>query len=387
MVYLITALLMMTGQGSPVVSSVRGSGEGRVIHAEKWFGGPSFRYPEDRSLVILFFHTSPPRDQAEAYTKALRAHVEHLNQLVSERKDVLVLGLTSEPEDRLKDFVLACKPKFALGVRSTSAKSFGVERFPSIVVLKSGVSRQEEGLTWIAECLGPPLAERPTSPSERSIEQLKEALAAASGGVAMPDEAREALESLRIRMDYGEFASLCDDLEKRNAMSPSWLGRVRYQRHLADPAVVEKQAWDTPVTAAQSLWRQSRDDPVWDPIEDFFKDFESRGVLTLEEVVQVYRAHLGDDPADLLTRIWLADTLRALDQQHLTPALRTMLDIEPDAVIRIRLMIALCALAPDGDPETLKHLEHRLDVEDNIRAKPMLEAAVRMFREGNNRSG
>lgn len=147
MVYLITACLMLAGQGSPVAASARGSGEGRVIHAEKWFGGPSFRYPKDRSLVILFFHTSPPRDQAEAYTKALSAHVEHLNQLVRERKDVLVLGLTGEPEDRLKDFVLTCKPKFALGVRSTSAKSFGIERFPSIVVLKPGIFKQEEGLT------------------------------------------------------------------------------------------------------------------------------------------------------------------------------------------------------------------------------------------------
>ncbi len=173
----------------------------------------------------------------------------------------------------------------------------------------------------------------------------------------------------------------CDELERWSA-SGVWVGRVRYEKHLADPSVVEELPFGTPASDAVGEWRSSRDDPRWAAMRSFFDDFNARQDVSNESIVEAHREHLTEEPNDLLVRFWLAQAVRDRKDTSLLSALRAIYDAEPDAVIRSQILLGMCELAPTGDPESLKFLEARSNSEKHFRASGTLEMVQRLIREG-----
>lgn len=367
---------------------------GVSLRAEKWLNGPTLRHPEDRSYVILFFNVhDQDRDTAPVSLKELGRFVGELNKLSLRRPDVLVLGLTAHTEKQIARFMVEFKPRFAIGVQSLSYKRFRVEKFPTVVVIprRDGdmadppwSALDSTALDAIPEKLGPPREQADIPLEELSNEELMHRIK------ENPDPLREivpiladALELLRTRMDAEDFMRFCDEIEYQIGYTGSiWVGRVRYERHLADPTILEKQPRRTRLSEVLASWRASRDDPTWASFSEFSKA-NSHDSRKPGRLIDLYRAHMTEDANDLLIRHDLTFPFNTLNDPAFIDDLKGMLDIEPDPILRSRILICIVQCASRDDTELLPYLEGKLAGETNIYwARPTLEMVIDHLRTG-----
>ncbi len=333
------------------------------ITAEQWLGRLSLRHADQRAYVVLFFDTK--------HTQGLREQIKTLNKL-SRRRDVLVVGITPEREKAARKFMKQYGVRFPVGVRSLSYKRFGVKRFPRVLLLKDDDVQTVTDYEIVGELLGPAPEEEVLPVDERPIEELKAEIE--------KDENTDLLEVLRLRMDPDEFMKYCDELEEAaNAEGPWWGGAVRYQRHLANNDAPDKQPASTPgLEAVRDAIRAGTG-----------KRSELRNLIagkttwSDDEVFEVYAAHAGDDPEDLVYRSDWIVTLGATHDPRFVAPLLDMLDVEPDDGIRSRIPNAIASIhtthaIPDAlRRETIRRLQDHLESEENVRwGIPSLELAL-----------
>lgn len=343
------------------------------LTAEKWLNGLTIRQEDPRTYVVLFFDTARPQSREEH--RALQDEVERLNKL-ARRTDVLVVGVTPQREAVARQFVERYKPRFAIGVQCGSHRSFGVTRFPAVVVVK-GESRQSFDAwsvdEWEAleELLGPE-PEGATRPLEElSTEELQDRIEKRGY------PSNSLLDILRIRMDPEAFLAYCDELE-RKAAPGTWLGDLNYQRHLADANVPVKQPPTTPaIDAIRKAQREgTRKTSEWRQL------LSTKETWSDEEILDLYTQHSGDGPEDLVYRADLATALESTKNPQYAYALLDMLEAEPDAGIRLKIINAISGVYDDNpaafEPAVVERLQAHLAREENVRwAKSRLEALLK----------
>lgn len=391
--------MLLFGVFAAAARGQTGDGASAYLQAEAWYGRLALRIPENRDWVVLFFEWPLPKSPTgEQMSKKLQGCVEELNRLVERRRDLLIVGVTSARESELKRFFETFKPRFSVGVRSTSYRRFRVNEFPAVMILRPGSAAGMKD--WEA---GVPVSDpgllaglfpedKGATPDPQDIEnQDTDALKAEAMELVSAGDARKldqfdmALELLRLRMEPAEFMDYCDRIEPLAQQASYFVGRIRFERHLADPAVEIKQTKEPPIARVLRDWRSNKEDPKWEKFRRFYDGFESRA-MTAEDLLADYRRLLTDDPCDMLIRQWLPPTIKNRDEAALLPALLAMYDLEPDPCIRSRLVTAAGQLAPAGDPATLAFFEERLTTEKNIYwVQPVLEMLIQFLKDGVNR--
>lgn len=363
-----------------------------VLRAEKWINGPALMHPDTRTYVVLFFKTERTPDTPEVSLGELKSVVERLNKLSGARRDLLVLALTPEAEKQIARFLAEFKPRFAVGVQSASYRGLNVRQFPSVVVLRHSTDDAApsywllpnlEAVEEIPAVLGPTADVGEPGPEETPTEGLMDRLR--TDPYRQMGSLHETLETLRLRMAPEAFMAFCDEIEYLPGIYANWLGHVRYQKHLADPAVPVKQPSSTPAAAALERWRATQADLAWKPYQQFMESLEHAGAAAPDEVVATFRAHRTDDSNDLLIRHRLTRSLGSRRDPRLLDVLHTMYEEESDPLIKVHIIMAIGANAPPGDSATRDYLEGKLEHEPNIRwVRPALEMVINQLREGRN---
>ena len=340
-----------------------GAGPGHPgVTAEKWLGRLTIRPADSRTYVILFFDGEDSRE--------LKEHVERLNNF-TKRKDLLILGVTPERERVGQIFVRRYQPRFVVGIQSSSHRSYGVTRFPSVLVVKGEVRQQIDAWELMEELLGPEPEGSEAAPEGLTTQEIQ----------ARIDEqgypSNELLDILRIRMAPDEFLQYCDELE-RNSVPGTWMGPLEYQRHLADPQTAIKQPPTTPAIDAVRKAQQkgTRKISEWEQL------LKTRETWTHQEILDLYLRHWGDDPEDLVYRSDLPTAIGGTKNPQYAYPLLDMLEVEPDPGVRLKIINAISAVY-DDDVSALpapvtERLEAHLLVEDNIRwARSRLEGLLK----------
>lgn len=363
-----------------VVSTDPPSSRAPDLRAEQWVNGLTVRPMDERPWIILLFHLHPSKDDAKTFEADLRKHVESLNRIAKARSDVVVVALTPEKEDAVRRFAAQLHVRFPIGVGSTSHRELGVTRFPSVVRIQKGEAVRELTLSDLPRLDLPEPLDDAAPVSAWSSERIMEGLRAQQGESVDGALVDQGLETLAARMDALEFMAFCDEIEGLAEGAPAWVGRVRYQRHLADPGVEQKQSHTGPVAQALAAWRESPGDPKWAPFNEAAQQLEATTDWTSDQAFKVFQAHPTEAPNDLLIRHALAGCLRDCGDEML-PALRNMAAGEADPIIKTRFLLCLVAAAPPQDAETLAFLEAQLTTEKNIRwVRPTLEFAIQRIR-------
>lgn len=337
------------------------------ITAERWFNNLTLRPADSRTYFVLFFDM----DQE----KGLREEVDRLNKL-SHRRDVAVVAVTAGREKEGRAFVARYRPRFPVGVQSPSYRSFRITAFPAVVLLKGETRKTVTVEEWrtVPDILGPAPEVGDLAPDELSVEELQAKIDS--------DLDQDLLDILRLRMEPEEFLRYCDDLEPKMRAADKWLGNLHYQRHLADPNDPIKQPATTPALDAM---RQAIQDGTSKRSE--LRDLlASKQTWTTQDILDVYHAHIGDAPEDLVYRSSWGRMLGPNGKPEYVEALLQMLEVEPDPAIRMEFSLAIGSI--DGSnplpnrEEVAARLERLLAREDNVRwARPNLELAIEQLRQ------
>lgn len=361
------------------------------LAAETWLNGLSFSPAGCNRCVVLCFRTHASTENREREKAELVRCVDSLNQLMRHRKDVLVLGLTSEPESDAVRFVEALKPRFPVGARSTTPRRLSVKSFPTIVLLeRTGDQwsvRRLEGVENLPDdwptLLGAQLSPGVSGAATPSIEELKTGLRELKAEET--SRLRDELETLRIRMKTDEFMAFCDEIEYQHGMNAAWLGRVRYERHLADPHSKDKQSDGSPVADALYAWRQDKNAPAFRKIDEFNEELARFNPPTFDGLLQRYAALITSDPADMVIRHQLVPALVDVESLDRLELFKKMLDMEPDPIIRTRLILSIESVSPPGSPATIAYLQEKLAGETNLYwVIPTLEMTLDSIVNGRN---
>lgn len=340
-----------------------------AIAAGEWINTLSVRPLDDRQFVVLFFDEKPSRE--------LRKTVLELNKL-ARRGDVAVFAVTSGSRAVGRRFTEEYAPRFPVGVRSASFRSFQVKAFPAIVIINRDGQKPLTDPNTLDSLLGPaaPTADLPAE--DLPIQELRERIQAANSPMDL-----EALAVLRIRSDSVSFLRFCDEIENsRGPANPWWLGQVRYERHLADPSVSQKQSGTSParevIQKARSSGRST--------INEVTAVLKERDSWSTTELVDRFRSHLGNEEDDLMFRWNWASAIGLSGSTEYVDSLVEMLELEPDPAIRFWISSGIDEIhmnSPISDPTVLSRLEGRLETEDDIRwARPMLEMTIHNLKYG-----
>lgn len=366
-----------------------------VLQAEAWRGRLSLEFPARREWVVLFFEWPIPKsDDRVEKAKLLKAYVEKLNELARKRSDVLIVGLTTAKDVELQPFYKALKPAFPIGLQSTGYRRFDVKSFPELRTFTFNASENAADVKVILTAAAlddvlPPAMEQPSGPTatpedldSRETADLKDLVETLTGdvtqaGMVQVPQFEEALKLLRIRMDSVEFMDLCDDLKEQTPGYGIYLRRIAYERHMADPAILEKQSDDSPGGPILHEWRLTREDPKWSKVSAFFEALDKIEPLTTEAIVDQYKTVMTDEPCDVVIRSWYSDHLVSKGRFVLQGLFR-LYDLEADPRIRGKIANDISKLAQQpGDPEVISFFEEKLQTEENIFwVRPILESQL-----------
>jgi len=335
-----------------------------ALTAEKWLNTLTLRPFDDRPVVVLFIGDKLSRDVKEQVTG--------LNK-IARRSDVVVVALTSESEAFGRKFIERFDPRFAVGVQSRSARAFDVREFPSILIFRREGTVPLTDPLQTDNILGPAPSGGELSLERLSTSELRDRVRETDDS----DVLEEALSILRLRLPADDFMGLCDELEyKKGEAASNWVGKVRYARHLGDPAILVKQSDSSP---GRDAIRKAKKDGTF-PTQELFDLFRSKPEWTSDELMGPYQDHFGNSDADLVYRWEWAGMIGNLGTPAYTDALAEMLEIEPDPNNRMRIAAAISDIYdnhPFQNPALLERLERQLKREDDIRwARPMLELAI-----------
>jgi len=346
------------------------------IEVGRWFNPPSVRIPDERTYVLFFFSTVDERSNAP--------WIKKLNTLRS-RADLAVLALTPESEERVSRFVEAKKVRFPVAAKCNAYKRFRIKEFPKLIVMPPHQSERNDNTdpldfdAFDRRFSGEPESERLVSAAfsdDAPIDVLRDHARLDP----VEAESHRALRLLRTRQAPDEFMALCDEL----LGSESNLRRradIEYERHLANPAIADKEPLLAPASEALHAIRQTPDDPQWKPLQEYRERVASR---TPDELLEDYLEHSSTAPADLLIRRTIPPTIgESADKARAREILVQMLRAEQDAVIRMNIVYTLATVCQPGDIEIAEFLEDQLRTEKNIRvARPAFEYVIRYLRTG-----
>lgn len=357
------------------------------ISADHW-SRPLTLVPGDgRTYVVLFFSSRGDKDKTKDC-------VERLN-MFNGRKDILTLAVTPERQPTADAFIRTFKPRFAVGSKSPSYKAYRITRFPTLLVLRPKLNRQESGAIEVLDVtaqtrdeLEQCLAPMSTPPPQADVDILKQFVRSSTASNLR--DVAETLESLRKRLPAKEFIAFCDEIEWQCGFNGRWLGQVRYERHLADDTQPVKQA-DPPsrdaIRTLRDMDPQSAEVQEMQHIDDLIASLPITNPAPWLELRGKYDSPTA--PLDLACRVLLAQTFSVrigacidgeLEAGCLPPLVdlaRVLYDAESDAGIRYLLLLGLMGL-DDEDivqvPELPAWLASKLEAERDIRwVRPMLE--------------
>jgi hypothetical protein len=366
-----------------------------LVHPSVWLNAPEIRFPERRPWVLLFFTTV-----TERRVTPILDFLESLHQ----NPDVVVAGLSPEPEDRARAFVARHRIRFPVGAASADHRRFAVREWPVIVILKPGTNSVE---TFHVDLIGLSpdqavrrirtilkLGDAPQTTVLQPPDDNSPARALWQTVVDDPDlwKRKNALAPLRELMAPAAFLALCEHLlaEADARINGSeadrlyWIGEIKFQRDLADPKTHPKPARLSPasVAVARQLRATSRpdDQPVLPPVGSAM--IPSRPVDHWRET---YRAMLPSDlPEHLVSRHEIAVGLRDHpDKAAARAALMDLLALETDFGIRAILAISLTRVCVPGDEQAAATLEQAASREMDVRfARPSMESGAFYLRTG-----
>jgi hypothetical protein len=346
----------------------------------------------------LFFTTTQ-----EAPLEPVLPELERL----ARRTDLVVAALSPEPAQRVGEFVKRRKPPFSIGIgaESRSYQQFRPEHWPSIVMIRpSGRVDQpavdvfpatRDGLRRLMAMLGRPPADPKGSASTQAGPPDESASDDSLRSILRGDRRilhrRQALRLLRRRMPPAEFLALCDEMQAlagrmevdTEADRFYFLGEIARQRHLADPAVVQKTPGLSPAERAlrERIHSHSGSSPgvVLQPIDA--AAIPARDVVEWRKASLALRTGL---PEHLLSRLAIAEGLR--NHPDLTAARALTLELiadEPDSAIRTELARTLRRICPVGDEEAARLLDEVAAREvDLVQARPAMQYAAYYLRTG-----
>ena len=336
--------------------------------AEKWLNTLTLRPFDDRRVVVLFI--------GDKLTHDLKEPVAELNKL-ARRSDVVVLAVTAQGDKFARKFVEEFDPRFAVGIQSRAERQFDVRRYPTVMVFqKEGPVRFTDTSELIAK-LGPAPADEGLAAEQMTTSELLVRVRESDDHDVM----EESLSILRMRMPPEEFLGLCDELEyKQGELALSWLGKVRYARHLGDPAIPVKQSDSSP---GRDAMRKAKNEGGFGR-QAIYDLYRSKPEWTTEELLDPYLDNLGNSDAELVYRWGWAGIVGDLGKPAYAEALAEMLEIEPDPNVRHRIACAISDIYdnhPFQNPGFVERLERRLEREDNIRwVRPMMELAIHQLK-------
>lgn len=346
------------------------------LSAESWVNPPTIRFADERTFVVLFFSTEDNHEETKEF-------FERLSKL-KRRRNFFVLALSSEREERVRTFAKRLKVDVPLGAGSKSFRQFKVKRFPTLIMLERSSAKTprwtEIGVNVLDKMvpaeLGPGIVSGEFDDSSTQDELIRHAYDDPD-----TDECERALELLRTRMSAEEFLDLCDALLGEGDPATQRYGRIDYQRHSADPSIVEKRLKYPPSSLAKKSRREQPDDPRWSRLDQFEKDLPNK---TVEQLWSDYQASLTDDPSDALMRMAIADRLeKHPDKNGARSMLKRMYPGEPDDGVRLHIVGSMADLSGPGDTDAADFLEAHVDQEENILwVRPLMLRTVRYLRTG-----
>jgi hypothetical protein len=361
------------------------------LDAKTWWNAPAIRIPDDRTYVILFF-TSRVEEKVVPHLKAL--------ERLSRRRNVEVVALSPEPEDKVRSFVEKHKPPFAVGASTTAFRRLRVRRWPQLVILRPadkqdrGPNREEIDLSAgalldVEKRLGAhddPVPIEATSINETTPRDLLLRCVLHS-----PDVGARlcALPFLREKMSPADFLPLCDRLLAEggppNLTVPwraGWLQALAYQRHLAaSPPMAEVPEYSPEGRAFRDLLRAGVDAQL---LQDIYQvQLRSKPLAGVRED---YLTHRTADPKDVLLRERVAGHLQecaATDKAAVRALAMELLPLESEFSVRIMLLHALYQACSPGDDEAIAFLERQLEFDrEPYGARPFIQCLLDYLRTG-----
>lgn len=347
------------------------------FEAETWIDPPAIRFPEDRSYAVLFFSNPTNREE----TETLKELFKKLEKL-SRRKDFMVMALSPDKADPVRQLVKKLKVRLPVGADSESHRQFKIEDFPQLIILERGTDRTARWSTMSIQGIDSLLPGGASDGStSEGFDQGSSIDTLTRHAYDDPDigQRERALEILRGRMPSEEFLKLCDDLLAEGDPSQQAYGKIEYQRHLADPSITEKQPRLAPSALASQARRENPSDSRWSRVDDYEKGVNAK---SLEQLWTDYQAASTDDPADLLIRREIASNLASrTDKIGARAMLMRMLPIENDAGVRVYVVGGMTDVCDQGDLEAAKFLEDYLPHETNILyIRPLVRSSIRYLR-------
>ena len=131
---IIVALIVCIFVASPMFADLVGQ-KAPEIKAKKWInakGDVSLEKFKDKVVVVEFWATwCPP----------CRKAIPHIVKLYNENKDkgLVVIGLTSEKEKKIKKFIKEMKMKYIVGAESQTGGAYNVRGIPHAFVIVDGI--------------------------------------------------------------------------------------------------------------------------------------------------------------------------------------------------------------------------------------------------------
>lgn len=365
---LVLALMM----GDPNVESKQFE-----LEAETWINAPVLRFPEDRSYAVLFFSTETNREETEKLEKLM----EKLGK-AAKGKAYWVMALSPDKEDRVRRLVKKLKVDFPVGAGSKSHQLFKIEDFPQLIILERAASQTAR---WDALSIDRIDSLVPAEPTDGLVSgafdqsSSNDVLTRYARQDPDNDQRERAVKLLREKMPTEEFLKLCDALLAEGDPSLAPYGAIDYQRHLADPSIIEKQPRFSAGALASQARRENPTDPRWTRVDEYDKALSGK---TLDQVWIDYQSSLTDDPADLLIRKSIAiDLANRADKVGARSMLMRMLPGELDSLVRLHMVGAMTDVCAPGDLEAANFLEAHLAHETDIRnVRPLTRTSIRYLR-------
>jgi thiol-disulfide isomerase/thioredoxin len=160
------------------------------ISAKEWLNGGPYNLAnlQDKVAVVEFWATwCPP----------CCASIPHLNALHDKYsgKGVVIIGLTNQPQSKIKDFVNKQDMRYVIGCGSNSARDFGISTIPNAFVIVNGEifwhGHPTEGLDQaLAAALRTPRVAKRVQPAPQTIAPVSPKADAADSASADTQETR-----------------------------------------------------------------------------------------------------------------------------------------------------------------------------------------------------
>ncbi|MCK6466505.1 MAG: hypothetical protein L6Q93_16905, partial [Phycisphaerae bacterium] len=125
--------------------------------------------------------------------------------------------------------------------------------------------------------------------------------------------------------------------------------------------------------------------PAFRKIDEFNEELARFNPPTFDGLLQRYAALITSDPADMVIRHQLVPALVDVESLDRLELFKKMLDMEPDPIIRTRLILSIESVSPPGSPATIAYLQEKLAGETNLYwVIPTLEMTLDSIVNGRN---